>query len=92
MDRGIFTTIYATPHRPFTKAQLLDLYRAYYANAPFVRVTDQMPATKDRAHTNFIDMTVRVVREPDRGAGRRGQPGARRERRGRAEFQPHVRA
>ena len=62
MDRGIFTTIYATPHRAFTDAQLLDLYRAYYANAPFVRVTSQIPATKDSAHTNFIDMTVRVVR------------------------------
>jgi N-acetyl-gamma-glutamyl-phosphate reductase len=62
MDRGIFTTIYATPRRAFTDAQLLELYRAYYANAPFVRVTPQIPATKDSAHTNFIDMTVRVVR------------------------------
>lgn len=62
MDRGIFTTIYATPRRSFTDAQLLELYRAYYASAPFVRVTSQIPATKDSAHTNFIDMTVRVVR------------------------------
>ena len=62
MDRGIFTTIYATPHRAFTDSQLLELYRAYYAHAPFVRVTNQIPATKDCAHTNFIDMTVRVVR------------------------------
>ena len=62
MDRGIFTSIYATPHRHFTDTQLLELYRAYYANAPFVRVTNQIPATKDSAHTNFIDMTVRVVR------------------------------
>ncbi|MBI2804616.1 MAG: N-acetyl-gamma-glutamyl-phosphate reductase [Planctomycetes bacterium] len=62
MDRGIFTTIYATPYRAFTEAQLLDLYRVYYANAPFVRVTSRIPATKDSAYTNFIDMTVRVVR------------------------------
>ncbi len=62
MDRGIFSTIYATPHRPFTDAQLLDLYRAYYANAPFVRITTHIPATKDTAHTNFIDITLRVVR------------------------------
>ena len=62
MDRGIFTTIYATPHRSFTDSQLLELYCAYYAHAPFVRVTSQIPATKDSAHTNFIDMTVRVVR------------------------------
>jgi N-acetyl-gamma-glutamyl-phosphate reductase len=62
MDRGIFTTIYATPHRAFTESQLLELYRAYYARAPFVRVTNHLPATKDSAHTNFIDLTVRVVR------------------------------
>jgi N-acetyl-gamma-glutamyl-phosphate reductase len=62
MDRGIFTTIYATPTRPITEAQLLDLYRDYYAAAPFVRVVRQVPATKDSAHTNFIDITVRLVR------------------------------
>jgi N-acetyl-gamma-glutamyl-phosphate reductase len=62
MDRGIFTSIYAMPHRTFSDSQLLELYRGYYADAPFVRVTSQIPATKDSAHTNFIDMTVRVVR------------------------------
>ncbi len=62
MDRGIFTTIYATPHRSFTESQLLELYRAYYAEAPFVRVHNHLPATKDSAHTNFLDLTVRVVR------------------------------
>lgn len=62
MDRGIFTTIYATPTRHVTEGQLLELYRAYYAEAPFVRVTTQVPATKDSAHTNFLDLTVRVVR------------------------------
>ena len=62
MDRGIFSTIYASPHRPFTDAQLLDLYRTYYANAPFVRITNQIPTTKDTSHTNFIDITLRVVR------------------------------
>jgi N-acetyl-gamma-glutamyl-phosphate reductase len=62
MDRGIFSTIYAVPHRPFSEAQLLELYRAYYAKAPFVRVVDHLPATKDCSGTNFLDVTVRVVR------------------------------
>ncbi len=62
MDRGIFTTIYATPHRPVTETQLMELYRAYYARAPFVRIFDSVPATKDSAGTNFLDLTVRVVR------------------------------
>jgi N-acetyl-gamma-glutamyl-phosphate reductase len=63
MDRGIFTTIYATPGRAFSESQLLDLYRAYYSQAPFIRVVRQLPATKDSAGTNFLDITVRVVRD-----------------------------
>ena len=48
--------------QPIEDAQLLDLYREYYAAAPFVRVRDGLPATKDSAGTNFLDVTVRVVR------------------------------
>jgi N-acetyl-gamma-glutamyl-phosphate reductase len=62
MDRGIYSTIYATPRRSFTEAQLLELYHEYYRAAPFVRVVGHLPATKDTAHTNFLDITVRVVR------------------------------
>jgi N-acetyl-gamma-glutamyl-phosphate reductase len=62
MNRGIFTTIYAAPQRNFSEGQLLELYRAYYARAPFVRVGTHLPATKDCAGTNFLDLTVRMVR------------------------------
>lgn len=62
MNRGIFTTIYATPQRSFSESQLLELYRTYYAKAPFVRVLSHLPATRDCAGTNFLDVTVRVVR------------------------------
>jgi N-acetyl-gamma-glutamyl-phosphate reductase len=62
MDRGIFTTVYATPRRPVTEEQLLELYRAYYAQAPFVRVVTHLPSTKDCAGTNFLDVSVRVAR------------------------------
>jgi N-acetyl-gamma-glutamyl-phosphate reductase len=63
MDRGIFSTIYASPRRRMSPEQLLQLFRAYYAKAPFVRVTEHLPATKYTAGTNFLDVTVRVVRE-----------------------------
>jgi N-acetyl-gamma-glutamyl-phosphate reductase len=62
MDRGILSTIYATPNRPFSEDQLHDLYLAYYAQAPFVRVVTHLPATKDSAGTNFLDLSLRVVR------------------------------
>jgi N-acetyl-gamma-glutamyl-phosphate reductase len=63
MDRGIFSTIYATPRRPFSESQLQELYRDYYRNAPFVRVVSHLPATKDCFGTNFLDVTVRMVRD-----------------------------
>jgi N-acetyl-gamma-glutamyl-phosphate reductase len=62
MNRGIFTTIYATPQRSFSEGQLLELYRSYYTKAPFIRVLSQLPATRDCLGTNFLDVTVRVVR------------------------------
>lgn len=63
MDRGIFSTIYAVPRRPLSEGELLEMYRSYYARAPFVRVLEHLPATKDCAGSNFFDVTVRVVRE-----------------------------
>jgi N-acetyl-gamma-glutamyl-phosphate reductase len=47
----------------FREAELLDLYRGYYARAPFVRVVEHLPVTKDCAGSNSLDLTVRVVRE-----------------------------
>jgi len=63
MDRGIFSTIYALPRRLLSERELVEMYRSYYANAPFVRVVEHLPATKDCAGTNFFDVTVRVVRD-----------------------------
>lgn len=62
MDRGIFSTIYATPTADVTEVELTKLLRECYAKAPFVRVRDTMPATKDTAHTNYLDLCVKVVR------------------------------
>jgi N-acetyl-gamma-glutamyl-phosphate reductase len=63
MDRGIFATIYAHPKGPpAVEADLLDLYRRYYARSAFIRIVDHLPATKDSALTNYCDITVRVVR------------------------------
>ncbi len=62
MDRGIFSTIYAQPVRPFSESQLMDLYRAYYEKLPFIRIFKELPATKNCWGTNYVDMTVRVVR------------------------------
>jgi N-acetyl-gamma-glutamyl-phosphate reductase len=63
MDRGILTTAYAKPAREATEAELLQTLRDFYRDAPFVRVRETLPATKDVSFTNFCDITVRRVRQ-----------------------------
>lgn len=62
MDRGILGTIYATPKQAVAEHDLMDLYRTFYREAPFVRVVDRLPSTKDTTFTNFCDLTLRLVR------------------------------
>lgn len=62
MNRGILATVYANPKGIPVEHDLLDLYRSFYADSPFVRVVKHLPATKDSAFTNYCDITVRVVR------------------------------
>ena len=63
MDRGIFCTIYTSPcGGTADEREILQLYRQFYEASPFVRVVDRLPSTKDSTHTNFFDVTVRVVR------------------------------
>ncbi|MEN6451386.1 MAG: N-acetyl-gamma-glutamyl-phosphate reductase [Thermoguttaceae bacterium] len=62
MDRGILTTAYSQPTREVSEQTLLQTLRDFYADEPFVRVVDHLPATKDSMGTNFCDITVRLVR------------------------------
>ncbi len=62
MDRGIFSTIYATPKAALDEGRLFALYREYYRGKPFVRVRETLPATKDTAHTNYLDLCPKIVR------------------------------
>ena len=63
MDRGILTTAYSRPRKPVTDDQVLDALREFYRREPFVRVVDHLPGTKDAAHSNFCDITARVVND-----------------------------
>jgi N-acetyl-gamma-glutamyl-phosphate reductase len=62
MDRGILSTIYATPSRPVTEDELHHVYRAYYKGKPFIRVRTSLPGTKDTVGTNFLDICVKVIK------------------------------
>ncbi|MBN2577827.1 MAG: N-acetyl-gamma-glutamyl-phosphate reductase [Pirellulales bacterium] len=62
MDRGILTTTYSQPATKLTEEKLMQTLREFYAEEPFVRVVDHLPATKDSMNTNFCDVTARIVR------------------------------
>lgn len=62
MDRGILTTTYSRPLRDFQEQDVLRMLRDFYAEQPFIRVVNHLPATKDTAHSNFCDITARIVR------------------------------
>lgn len=63
MDRGIFCSIYPRLKGSHSQAQLLEIFRSFYAGQPFIRVVDRIPNTKDVSFTNFCDITVRFNRE-----------------------------
>jgi N-acetyl-gamma-glutamyl-phosphate reductase len=54
MTRGILATCYAPlVNGGVTKETVLELYRDWYADEPFVRVTDTPPQTKQTVGSNF---------------------------------------
>jgi N-acetyl-gamma-glutamyl-phosphate reductase len=61
MDRGILTTAYAQRLDGRSEGDLLQLLRETYRGCPFVRVSENLPATKNSAHTNFCDLSLRIV-------------------------------
>jgi N-acetyl-gamma-glutamyl-phosphate reductase len=58
MNRGIHSTIVATPAAGKTAADLKKALLAAYAEEPFVRIRDQAPDTKHVSGTNFCDIAL----------------------------------
>jgi N-acetyl-gamma-glutamyl-phosphate reductase len=58
MDRGILSTVYASPLAATTTEKLVTLYRDFYAGEPFVRVLPQgsLPSTAFVRGSNFCDI------------------------------------
>ncbi len=59
MTRGILATCHVRPPRPVEQADLDELYRAAYADEPFVAVVDDPPATKHVLASNEARIYVK---------------------------------
>ena len=62
LTRGIYTTIYTELKVALTETEIVQLYKSFYRNAPFVRITRQVPQISSVAHTNYCD--IGLVIEP----------------------------
>ncbi len=60
MNRGMLTTCYLRPTGSPTTDQLLELYGEFYAEEPFVVVSDASPSTKACLGSNSAHVTVRA--------------------------------
>jgi N-acetyl-gamma-glutamyl-phosphate reductase len=60
MTRGILATCYASLNSPSAVEELRDLYRSYYQDAPFVYITDGLPATKHTIGSNMCHIGLAV--------------------------------
>jgi N-acetyl-gamma-glutamyl-phosphate reductase len=62
MDRGILSTIYASPVKSVTAAGLVKLYNAFYKGEPFVRIlpAGSFPSTAYVRGSNFCDIGLTV--------------------------------
>lgn len=58
VDRGILSTIYTRPLEKVSEEQVLEVYRSYYEDEPFVRLRREPPSLKDVRGSNFCDLYV----------------------------------
>ena len=60
VDRGIFSTLYFRPNGGRVDSKdWLEVYRDFYAEEPFVEVSDHVPGLSDVVGTNYCRLTVR---------------------------------
>ena len=60
MKRGILTTAYVKLTKDMDVAKIINLYKDFYKNTPFVRIYDKgtFPQTKDVYDSNFCDIGI----------------------------------
>lgn len=61
LNRGIYTSIYATLARKVSAEDIQNVYGQFYEKSPFIRVSPSaIPELKNVVHTNFVDIGFRV--------------------------------
>ncbi len=66
MKRGILVTEYANLKKPYTKEELLDIYKNFYKGEKFVRILDTLPEIKNVTGSNYVDISLTVDKRLNR--------------------------
>jgi N-acetyl-gamma-glutamyl-phosphate reductase len=66
MSRGILATCYGNLKKNVTQNELYDLYRSYYKNETFVRITENLPETRQVKGSNICNIAVRMDERTNR--------------------------
>lgn len=68
MTRGLICTMYGQLTKATTEEELIQLYRAYYENHPFVRIHKEgtFPTTKNVYASNFCDIGIHIDQRTNR--------------------------
>jgi N-acetyl-gamma-glutamyl-phosphate reductase len=61
-DRGILSSIYCDPREHITSAEILELYRNFYRDEPFVQILSEPPSVKNVANTNYCHIYPATVK------------------------------
>ena len=62
MDRGILSTIYVQPKSKTNATDVMDCWNDFYKDEKFVRISNDLVATKNVSGTNFCDINARACR------------------------------
>lgn len=60
IERGILSTVYAQLKEEVSQDTLYTLYKDFYKEMPFVRLTTDLPSTKLVRNTNYCDIAIRT--------------------------------
>ena len=66
MKRGILVTEYANLKKPYTKEELIKIYKDFYKDEKFVRVLDTLPEIKNITGSNYVDIGLTVDKRLNR--------------------------
>ena len=60
VKRGILSTIYINLNKKYTTQELVEIYKEFYRDEPFIRVKEDgmLPETKHVAGSNYVDIGV----------------------------------